>query len=349
MVSKYKLLVCLSVILVFQLNIQDSHQSCTDQIPDIDTRNVAVMCSESVVSGTNVYIDASLATKTFLDNGIVCTCSVQAEVGKIMEVATLYSGVQNSDCGGVVNFNSQSPGVQLPTNVSCLSRNMSVATNTMEVDFLKVQTPYDSSYCVGIDLVYCNDTEFQCNDGNCIASSSRCDVFPDCSDHSDEDNCGVTCTEGQKPCNDGQMCIQPELFCDGQVDCNDGSDELNCGNSTVILTTMSPVRPLITITCTESILKTTTTLTEVTTSSTTTEITSLTLSTSETTSSSKATVESSTPMVSKNTTKNNDIDDDSSNKDKNIVIVIVVVIVVLFIAGVLAVLYKKRKRSQASG
>ena len=38
-------------------------------------------------------------------------------------------------------------------------------------------------------LAGCSETEWQCSDGTCIAKSSRCDNFPDCSDGSDEFKC----------------------------------------------------------------------------------------------------------------------------------------------------------------
>ena len=43
--------------------------------------------------------------------------------------------------------------------------------------------------CVDAEF-QCVDTEFQCVDSlNCISSSMRCDLFPDCSDASDEAGC----------------------------------------------------------------------------------------------------------------------------------------------------------------
>ena len=36
---------------------------------------------------------------------------------------------------------------------------------------------------------YCNDDEFQCDDGFCVGKELKCDSVPDCSDASDEDKC----------------------------------------------------------------------------------------------------------------------------------------------------------------
>ena len=37
----------------------------------------------------------------------------------------------------------------------------------------------------------CDDSEFQCNNGNCITASWECDDYDDCGDNSDEQNCGM--------------------------------------------------------------------------------------------------------------------------------------------------------------
>lgn len=38
----------------------------------------------------------------------------------------------------------------------------------------------------------CAPDEFQCGDGSCISNSSVCNSQPDCSDHSDEQLCGMS-------------------------------------------------------------------------------------------------------------------------------------------------------------
>ncbi|XP_077994135.1 uncharacterized protein LOC144447911 isoform X2 [Glandiceps talaboti] len=43
----------------------------------------------------------------------------------------------------------------------------------------------------------CNSDEFECNDGECVHGTFRCDGTPDCQDHSDEDDC-----RGFTECND---------------------------------------------------------------------------------------------------------------------------------------------------
>ncbi|XP_071505175.1 uncharacterized protein [Diadema antillarum] len=97
----------------------------------------------------------------------------------------------------------------------------------------------------------CADGEFQCtNDGTCIRGDFECDLYHDCGDSSDEENCQAvgalvqpfsflmcrclsvvvagTCQPHQFTCNDGQ-CIHESWECDGFEDCTGGEDEVSCG------------------------------------------------------------------------------------------------------------------------
>ena len=42
-----------------------------------------------------------------------------------------------------------------------------------------------------LDFPDCDDSEFQCNNGNCITASWECDDYDDCGDNSDEQDCGM--------------------------------------------------------------------------------------------------------------------------------------------------------------
>lgn len=72
----------------------------------------------------------------------------------------------------------------------------------------------------------CNSNQFECDNGECVASSLRCDGDIACLDKSDENNCA--CLSDELKCDDGS-CVHVTKLCDGVKDCAEGSDETNCG------------------------------------------------------------------------------------------------------------------------
>ena len=72
----------------------------------------------------------------------------------------------------------------------------------------------------------CSVDEFVCDNGQCIASSLRCDGDMACLDNSDEQNCA--CLSDEFNCGSG-TCVDVTELCDGVKDCPEGSDETNCG------------------------------------------------------------------------------------------------------------------------
>ncbi|XP_060066836.1 fibropellin-1-like [Ylistrum balloti] len=79
------------------------------------------------------------------------------------------------------------------------------------------------------ETVTCTSSQFKCSNGEkCIPADYRCDQIEDCTDKSDEYNCGTACNAAiHFKCKNGQ-CINEAFRCDDVVDCVDNSDEEGC-------------------------------------------------------------------------------------------------------------------------
>ncbi|XP_077994388.1 uncharacterized protein LOC144448109 [Glandiceps talaboti] len=88
----------------------------------------------------------------------------------------------------------------------------------------------------GIPRPFCDDTEFMCNDGQCIDAALSCDGNKDCYDGNDETDCATTAANIYRCsidvgdsfiCDDGE-CLSTSRLCNGIQDCTSGVDE-DCG------------------------------------------------------------------------------------------------------------------------
>lgn len=82
--------------------------------------------------------------------------------------------------------------------------------------------------------VACPNHHFECTDRRrCYNTSEYCDQYPDCFDHSDEENCSPLCQTDHVPCLSASIeCFHPvHQRCDGVMDCPNGEDELSCGDN----------------------------------------------------------------------------------------------------------------------
>ena len=81
-------------------------------------------------------------------------------------------------------------------------------------------------------LDVCQDWEWQCESGQCISKSERCDRITHCSDGTDELDCPTILPEircnnlTEFSCRYGNpKCVSLQRRCDSVNDCQDSSDE----------------------------------------------------------------------------------------------------------------------------
>lgn len=88
-----------------------------------------------------------------------------------------------------------------------------------------------------MSCVTCEESQFRCQNGDCVEFKYRCDGTAHCRDHSDEQCCNAD----SFLCRGSYECVNSSLICDSKSDCSDSSDESDCtgGESAPVRVTLS--------------------------------------------------------------------------------------------------------------
>ncbi|KAL4233742.1 hypothetical protein ACF0H5_008422 [Mactra antiquata] len=134
---------------IFYLHDVDGSCNSPDLPYTVNPSKVARMCMDSVVSGSEVFLDASLAnTTTLISTGVACQCTVSTQGVNLVKISSFYDGIQYIGCGTKLEFISQSLGHILGT--ACHNHVFNVSTNVytdIGMNLRKVHSPYKSTYC----------------------------------------------------------------------------------------------------------------------------------------------------------------------------------------------------------
>lgn len=137
----------------------------------------------------------------------------------------------------------QDPGD--PTGCGGLCSHKEQLCHRLDKDAFRCVNVRQSRHFQSLEEVNCLPGYFQCFNGQCIPWSQKCDGIGDCPTREDEIGCDnpfkrlarvlgsrqnvillhTECPTSHLLCNDGETCLEPDLFCNGVVDCPDKSDE----------------------------------------------------------------------------------------------------------------------------
>ena len=99
---------------------------------------------------------------------------------------------ESSDAWEFVEF-QEDISYKLMASVKSTKNNLALGSNVWTIydDDKECNKNEGNSYKKILTFSACDDTEFTCNDGNCVAMERRCDGKIDCSDKSDEIGCNL--------------------------------------------------------------------------------------------------------------------------------------------------------------
>ncbi|XP_045191463.2 low-density lipoprotein receptor-related protein 3-like [Mercenaria mercenaria] len=164
----------------------------------IDGDYLNLVCNKAVYVGTSRKLESS--TSLYYEPNTACYFSVTVDSGKkvmlLMRRFDLESEVKNA-CVDFVNVHDGSSTSDATLNSSPLCGSLSKSnytstSNTMTVYFETDATGNRHGFdfiFVAVTTAPCSSNQFACNNSVCIDSSLQCNIYDECGDNTDEENC----------------------------------------------------------------------------------------------------------------------------------------------------------------
>lgn len=200
----------------FLLNIICLLFSLTSCVLGVDKDYLNLVCNTTLYVKTGRRLESS--TKLYYEPNVACYYTVNVDVGKkvmlLVRLFDLEAEVMNS-CVDFINVHDGS-SISAPTiNAAPVChtdalKNYTTSGNSMTVWFQTDSTGarlgFDVHF-VAITTAPCSGGQFACNNSVCIDSTLQCNIYDECGDGSDENNCDYSTLSGLQISDDAPLII----------------------------------------------------------------------------------------------------------------------------------------------